>query len=546
MKVRELRTAALSLGRPVPTESDQARVPEDRYQGTTSGTAPPPARPSPDAHRTASELVDAGRIDEAIATLRGLADDRTRSPDERANAAAWLGILIRRDRPSAAAEMFELASAVAPNAAIVGWLSTELAIDRGDVTAALACSEKLVREQPNDPFAHRARSSALLADAQAQAALASAERAVELAGDPRFAAEHRLLLGVAYAAAFANQPQRVVSAAQESLRHKPHDGLMHTLVGEFLVPSFEGPHRRSIEAKFERANRRYQQGDYETVKNIALDVLSIDPQDGLAHALYGIAAKAQRVASRPLVEAIDSEEKRRQLIGALESAAARATVKGRPGRPSDLFPDWLKLNEVQKATVAASALPYGIMIPRLIEQHAVYRFALPGTSCADASIDPNVRRSDELGLGRHFYALRGRAKLGDQWVVSGVEEIDFAARGEYNTITHELAHLVHVVLLDLAAKRDNEHDLSKLDFELSLFPLRIDSAYRNARMKRNGEQLLDAYSGSNVYECFAQGIMSCLALSPEGSMQPEKLLARNPSMYKTSIELLERLRFAAD
>jgi hypothetical protein len=304
------------------------------------------------------------------------------------------------------------------------------------------------------------------------------------------------------------------------------------LIADFLVPNFSGAHRKGIEAKLDRANRRYQAGDYDEVKKIALEILQIDGKDGLAHALYAIAVRAKKQVQAPLVAALAGEEQRRTAVEQLTQLAARAEVKGRPGRPSDLFPDWHALTEIQRATIAVSVLPFGVMVPKAIEAGAIYRFALPGTSCADPSIDARANPSEGVGAGRYLYAARGRARLEDKWVASGVEEIDRAARGDYNTITHEFSHLVHGLMLDLAVRREREEELTPVEDRLALASMEIESLFRQARMKRGGEQLVGAYAGSNVYEYFAESLMSHLALAPDGPMSPSKLEARNPAFTR--------------
>jgi tetratricopeptide (TPR) repeat protein len=483
----------------------------------------------PSDHRTAAELADAGALEDALDRLRRIADDGGRTPSERAAAAAWAGALVRRQRPADATPWLASAEALDPDGPLTRALQIEIAIDRGDVQAALDAGRAWAEVQPNEPLAHRALAEALIADANPKEALVHAERARDLTADPRTAAEHRILLTIAHAAAMANDPARLVMTAEASLRALPDDAQMHALAADYMLPNFASPNRKAIKARFERANRCYQAGDFEAVKEIALDILRIDPKDGLAHALYAIGARAAQMKRQPLVAAVDDTEKRHALIARLETVAARATLKGRPGRPSDLFPDWPRLNELQRATVAASALGYGKLLPLLIEDRVVYRFPLPGQSCVDREIDPHGDPSEPAGLGRFFYAVRGKSDESGLWAATGAEEIDRAAHGKYNTITHEIAHLVHKLLLRLFERREREEALSAELDALALVPLTIDARFREARGKRNDQLLVDGYSGLNVFEFFAQGMMSYLALDPNGPMTPAKLFARNPA-----------------
>lgn len=543
MKIREGQRSADVVPAPTiartRTDRPEGEARPDSYRGdgtTRIAAAPGPSISAP--IRSALEQYETGRIPDALATLTALSADTSKPAADRADAAAWAGLIIRRDRPSSAGVWLDRATELAPASSLAAWLKTELLLDRAQVREALELTAALIEERPKDPLAFRARTSALLADAKPEEALAAAERALELAPDREWAARHRLFLGVGYGAAFANKPKRLVAALEESLALTPNDFLAHSLLSDFVAPpSFTGAHRTRIEAKFERANRRYQAGDYEAVKKIALEILDIEPKDGLAHALFGIAVKAQQKAELPLLSAIDGEAKRKTMIASFTQLTAQATVKGRPGRPSDLFPDWHALNDLQRATVAASVLPFGNMVARAIEAKAVYRLALPGTSCADASIDPGANLSESIGAGRYLYAVRGRARLDDKWVVSGVEEIDRAARGDYNTITHEFAHLVHGLMIDLNARREREEPLSKTEQAFAFASMEIEALFRQARSGRSGEQLVDSYAGSNLYEYFAQSLMSHLALSSEGMMTREKLEARNPAFSKFAARL---------
>lgn len=546
MKVRETQRSAsvpLSTARSKKPPAEQ-RV--DTYRADGTARIEVTAGPSISAPiRAAIEQYEAGRIPDALQTLSALSADSTKSELDRADAAAWAGLIVRRDRPSSADVWLEKAAQLAPSSSLAAWLKTELLLDRAQVREALELTATLIEQRPTDPLAFRARTSALLADAKPEEALAAAEHALELAPDREWAARHRLFLGVGYGAAFANKPKRLVAALEESLALAPNDFLAHSLLSDFVVPpSFAGAHRTRIDAKFERANRRYQAGDYDAVQKIALEILAVEPKDGLAHALFGIAVKAAQKEKLPLLSAIDSEPKRKAAIADFTALTARATVHGRPGRPSDLFPDWTALNEVQRATVAASVLAFGNMVPKAIEAGAVYRLALPGTSCADASIDKRASLSESIGAGRYLYAVRGRARLEDKWVVSGVEEIDRAARGDYNTITHEFAHLVHGLMIDLNARREREEPLTKSEQALAFASMELEALFRQARMNRGGEQLVDAYAGSNIYEYFAQSLMSHLALSSEGMMTAEKLITRNPAFARFA-ERLTRL-FTSD
>jgi hypothetical protein len=72
------------------------------------------------------------------------------------------------------------------------------------------------------------------------------------------------------------------------------------------------------------------------------------------------------------------------------------------------------------------------------------------------------------------------------------------------------------------------------------FP-RVEVLYQEAMKKEAGQQLLDAYSGTNVWEYFAQGMMGYLAMTDRLKESGPRLYTRNPHLFALAEELSARL-----
>lgn len=95
--------------------------------------------------------------------------------------------------------------------------------------------------------------------------------------------------------------------------------------------------------------------------------------------------------------------------------------------------------------MAHSALLYGDLLPDILQMRPARRLHLvpPGESCTARDPDTDKRAKHDA-FGRHWYGTRGW--VGRRDVVIGLEDVEAAARGGYDTVTHELAHLAQTVL----------------------------------------------------------------------------------------------------
>jgi hypothetical protein len=139
-----------------------------------------------------------------------------------------------------------------------------------------------------------------------------------------------------------------------------------------------------------------------------------------------------------------------------------------------------------------------------------------------------ARLDDEQTFdGRYYASIRG---VGGRVTASGMEYIEMAARGSFNTIAHEFAHQVHMTVM-------GRQDVK-----------RIRELYERAvRDKRT----LDYYAAANEYEYFAQGYEAYIATHKRPSAgvtarhTNQELLARDPELHAFFTRLEKRSRVLA-
>lgn len=490
----------------------------------------------------AQAALKARDLDEALSHFAALVEDPTLPPLLRATAASRAVGATLESRPLEARYWCLKAQAADDQSVPARWALTQVRIRSGALNEGLRMARALVADHPEAPLPWALLATALTHDAQPAAAIEAAKNALARIPAADLNAQALALNLIAYGHSMLGQSGEVVDALQASLRKNPNEPRTHGIIADYLVPDFTDRRRRNqVEPKFAAINHAYRAGDLEQVRRLAAEVVRIDPNDGLGHAILSI-VEDQRVATRrPLVDLLAKGSQRVSLIRHFEQVCARATVRRRSGRPADLFPDWKTLTELQQATIAASILGFGKLVPLLLKSGAKYRLPPPGTSVIDRKIDPAYDPADEPELGRRSYAMRGLARPTDRFVVTGLERLELAARGEYNTVGHELLHLLHFALEDLEQRAFRRPYQRPLLAELAKVPAQIRRLYKEAVARKNDQRPLDGYSAVDEYEFFAQGAMSYLALSDDGPMQATKLEARNPRLWRLVSRLVTLL-----
>jgi tetratricopeptide (TPR) repeat protein len=415
--------------------------------------------------------------------------------------------------------------------------------ERKNTDTALRLAEQLCARDPNDVFAWTERALLLIDDARPTESLKAAERAVEIARSRRLPAKvlNDALANLGEAAYRVRDPDRAVTVFREVLRLDPDHASAHNRIAELVIPDFDAPHRPRALALFAEANAAWQRTDWLGVVAQAREILKLDPNDGLAHRLFFLASERLRKSvyegAKPKVEPFDNQETRRAAVRHFERLVARARVgkEKRPGKPTDFFPEWGVLTDLQKAAAAWSMLPYGRMLPTFIEMGARYHLALPGQPASD--LDPKAVIGKRNSLGRYRYGVRGWQHSG--FVVTGIEKLDNIVRGERNTIVHETAHVLHWVIRELAKRlrHDGASALTAEQRQLAEAASEIEELYAEVMAGQNGQQALDAYSMRNNREYFAQGMMAYLNPREADRESAPRLYDRNPKLWRLASQL---------
>lgn len=418
--------------------------------------------PSPPPPTTASPALPAAvalakkDLGQALRQLARLSRDESQAPAQRATAALTAARLTNNPRFRPLTELF-LAEAerLDPKRDDVARLRLLVLSAKSNTAGTLALADELLQKTPNDPQLLRIKASALISDARVREAVEAAVSSVENAKGKDVAERVRCLCSLGFALTKNNQPDDAVKILKATLKLDPENETAHKYIAEYVLPDLKDPAKRApIEAKFAEANQAYAERDFARVKQLALEILAIDPDEGLAHKMYGVALdRLSEAKSGHPVRAVFQDPGRCQaLVAQLEEVIGRAHLKAesRAAVPADLFPEWGQFALWQKAVIADSVLAFGALIPPLIERGACFRFAAPGTSLCH--VDPHAQLDKRKAFGRYSYSGRGWAYHQLFLVVTGTEKLDIAARGGYNTITHEFAHLVHFHMRDLAER----------------------------------------------------------------------------------------------
>ncbi|MBK6683330.1 MAG: hypothetical protein IPG45_02570 [Deltaproteobacteria bacterium] len=501
--------------------------------------------PEPATFTAARGKEKAGDIDGAFLAWGRAYRDQDSPPAMRALAAVSAGRLALSQDRLASAEFWCLsAELLAPDVPATQRLRLSLAAERKESDLVIELTERLLKRSPNDLALLRTRAQALLDDAEPTEACKVAAQAYALGeADPKLSQDARLRNVRIYAFALTkdNRADEAVEVLEKALAWAPDDVSLHARIAEYVAPDWKNQAlREQVRPLFEAANQAYQRGDGREVQRQAKQILALDPKDGLAHCLYTIGHDLTAFQKKALAAPLSTPEQTRALVQKLEEVLGQAQLKAGPGRPVDMFPEWPILTQLQRATVAYSILGYAKLLPALLEKGAKVRFPPPGTSCADPQIDPYADITKKKAFGRMSYVGRGWAYHTKAYVVCGLEHLEDAARGGRNTLTHEMAHLVHFHLRDLFdAHQEQALDPEQLTLA-NYFP-RVEVLYQEAMKKEAGQQLLDAYSGTNVWEYFAQGMMGYLAMTDRLKESGPRLYTRNPHLFALAEELSARL-----
>lgn len=187
----------------------------------------------------------------------------------------------------------------------------------------------------------------------------------------------------------------------------------------------------------------------------------------------------------------------------------------------EIFPDYSSLTRRQQEVIDYAVAPLSQFLQRLARNKARHYLLPLDERPGDLPGFADV--ADEKTFdGRYYASIRG---VGGRIAVTGIEYLDQAARGGFNTIAHEFAHQVHIAALSKSEVKS------------------IRNLYEQAR--REG-RTLDYYAAANEYEYFAQGYEAFISLRKRPSAgvtarhTNQELLAQDPELYSFLMKLCGR------
>lgn len=250
-----------------------------------------------------------------------------------------------------------------------------------------------------------------------------------------------------------------------------------------------------------------RRGNLERAAATAQLAIQVDPEGSIAHLELSSAQRGMNERARIEIGAVD--------FGALFNHGPTPPAYARTG---EIFPGYRYLTKQQQKVIDAAVAPLAIYLPRLASRKARHYLLAYDERPGDLHGFADVA-GEKTFDGRYYASIRG---VGGHVTVSGIEHLDQAANGGFNTIAHEFAHQVHIAAL---GKRElNE----------------IRRLYEKAR--REG-LALDYYAASNEDEYFAQGYEAFVSdrkrpsAGVTGGHTHKELSFRDPELYNFLVKL---------
>ncbi len=492
-----------------------------------------------------------------ITKLQAVVQDDRHSAPKRAGAGVQLSqLLLHRDpRPDRAEDALNQALTLSPKlneGAPVRQLRAAIRLGQGDIRGAQAILAELQASNSEDP-------ELLLLQAEVQRQQGDPTRALRTLSEVRILVDTKKEPGLAARLAFASsyssfaagRPEDTQSFARQAFKlgvGPAGDSRIASkacqLLRELTCPDFGAAHRPGVEQKLAAASAAFQAGDWTGVQAEAVAILDIEPNEALAFHLYA-SAELRRVETRPLIDSLSSPAKQAALVAKLQQVFEKAGSK-----PERLFADWKGLNRLQQAKVAQSTLLYADVLPEILSRQPTRTIHLvpPGESCTARDPDTDKRARHDA-FGRHWYGTRGW--VGKKDVVIGLEDVQTACHGGYDTVTHELSHLVQDALQKRGMMGMGQNTRIALmrqglgpDQVLS-FNEALDKRFAEAQRGVSAQPVTD-YAGTCVEEYFAESMMASANPEPGTGPNAQRLSQRDPKMAQLAEALIADLRASPD
>jgi tetratricopeptide (TPR) repeat protein len=412
---------------------------------------------------------------------------------------AYGSLQLALEQPDKALEYFNQALNYSPNyyGAILG--QSGVALLKRDYTLAEELLQSLLTKEPNRVEARVLLARVYLEQNRNQLAAQEAQKVLDV---DKYNVEAMTALCAVRVA--EKKPEAVRKLAKSILELNPYNSSVRRLLSQYLNSKKVLQNRLPAEGqaiitnadnlkeigKYQEAATLYRKvslldpkslrallgigaceltlGNYDRVVEASERALTIDPDNALAHLQLSLAHNGIHEKSRIEVGATDWRE-------FYESRNSKV-----PEAVKDVFVNYDKLSKDQKRVIEQAVLPFAHYVAELKRKGAKhYLLALDKKLSEVAGYEGLDNRM--TFDGRYYASVRG---VGGLVTVSGIEYLDVAMRGGFNTIAHEFAHQVHTSIL--------ANDIND----------RIKKLYQQA--VKEGK-VLDYYAASNEWEYFAQG-----------------------------------------
>jgi tetratricopeptide (TPR) repeat protein len=420
---------------------------------------------------------------------------------EPSNEAAIIGRagvdLLLRDYKSAAANLRECLARSPQNGRARAMLARAL-LESNKAGDAAAEAQRALSLDPFDVEALNTLAFVRATERKSDEVRALARRALSL--DPLNVGARRLLSQ--YIDGRVGYEQKVAQAARkhyDSGRALKREGRLQDAVGEFEAALRIEP--RYYRALVALGDVWLREGDYERAATAVRLAKEVDADGAVAHMELSY-------ANRGLYERARIE------IGGTDFSAL---YYARPAPPSyeltrEIFPDYRLLTRARQVVIDRAVAPLAEFLPALGRRKARHYLLAFDERVSDVG-DFDDLDEEKTFDGRYYASIRG---VGGRVTVSGIEYVELAAQGGFNTIAHEFAHQVHMTALG----KDRTRIIRKL----------YEAARREGRA-------LDFYAATNEYEYFAQGYEAFISEHKRPSAgvtarhTNKELLMRDPELH---------------
>jgi tetratricopeptide (TPR) repeat protein len=452
-------------------------------------------------------------------------------------------LYLAAEEPSRAEEYFNLALSSDPSSetAILG-AAEALLLQRNSETSELRIRQYLERN-PNSARAHTLLGRVLLETGDKRIAISELQRAIEL---DAFDTEALYLL--AFCRAVERKPDEVRLLARRVLALNPLHSSARRLLSAYLNgrTGYELKENPRALAQYLRCTKLKQKGrltealaeceaalrlepryyrallalgdiwlrrrNYAQAAAAATRAIKVDPDGALAHLALSWANRCMY-------------ERARIELGAADFSIRFSSKPGPAKREltRQVFPDYRSLSPGERMVIDRAVEPLAAFLHELVRKRA--RFHLLSFDQQPNEVRGLKDLAQEMTIDRRYYAsIRG---VGGRITVAGIETIEQAASGGFNTIAHEFAHQVHTIALPIVTVR------------------RVRELYQRAVANH---RVLDFSAAADEYEYFAQGYEAFLSgfKRPSATMTArhtrEELKRLDPDLYRLFLEITRSAR----